>query len=129
MADTATNMAGGALLGQAFRHLAESRKNQHELNMANTKHIEQTKKSAEKRGGVWVRRVLIGAVVFAFLAAVLAAFFGQPVVLEHELGRNLLGIFKWEKLKYVVVDGVVILKENRPAFESAFGFYFGQAIK
>lgn len=123
------NMGGGALIGQTFRHLAEARKNQHALNMANAKHREQSMKAAESRGGVWVRRILIGAVVFAFLAAVLATFFGQPVVLEHELSRNFLGIIKWDKLKYVVVDGVVILKENRPAFESAFGFYFGQAIK
>ena len=129
MTDTVMNMGGGAVLGQAFRHLAESRKNQHNEKMAL---IDAREKSAEKasgRGGVWIRRILIGAVVFAFLAAVLAAFFGQPVVLEHELSRNFLGIMKWDKLKYVVVDGVVILKENRPAFESAFGFYFGQAIK
>lgn len=127
--DTVTNMAGGAVLGQAFRHLAEARKAQHDEKMALIGKREESMEKAASRGGTWLRRILIGAVVIAFLAAVFAAFFGQGVVLEHELNRNFLGIIKWDKLKYVAVDGVVILKENRTAFESAFGFYFGQAIK
>jgi hypothetical protein len=129
MTDTVTNMAGGAVVGQVFRHLAESRKQQHNEKMALIDKRESSMEAASTRGGTWLRRFLIGAVVIAFLAAVFAAFFGHGVVLEHELSRNFLGIIKWDKLKYVAVDGVVILKENRTAFEAAFGFYFGQAIK
>ena len=122
-------MTTGAIAGYIFRQIAESRKEKHKITMALAGKTEESMQKASGRGGVWVRRILIGAVVLAMLSAVIAGFFNQEVVLENEVTKNFLGVFKWDKLKYVTVDGVVILKENRTAFEQMIGFYFGQAIK
>lgn len=89
---------------------------------------EESMKNSDGRGGTWVRRILISIVAIAFVSAVVAAFFGKDVILEYELQRKIL-FFEWDKIKHVAVNGVVILKENRDAFESMVGFYFGQAIK
>jgi hypothetical protein len=124
-----TNMTAGAVAGFVFRQWAESKKQQHAVTMALAEKNEEGMEKAASRGGVWVRRILISAVVLAMLSAVVAGFLNQEVVLENEITKNFLGLFKWDKLKYVTVDGVVILKENRTAFEQMIGFYFGQAIK
>ena len=126
---TGNGITDGAVIGFVFRQWAESKKQQHNVTMAIANKKEESMDKASTRGGTWVRRILIGAVVFAMLSAVGGGFIDKDVVLENEVTRGFLGLFHWTKLKYETVNGIVILKENRTAFEQMIGFYFGQAIK
>jgi hypothetical protein len=128
MIDTATNMGISATAGFVFRQYAEAQKQRFKTMMAALNASEDSRKAAESRGGTWIRRCIISIVAVSFIAAVIAGFFDKDVVLESQLDRKIL-FFEWDVVKHHVVKGVVILKENRAAFESIVGFYFGQSIK
>jgi hypothetical protein len=128
MIDTATNMGISATAGFVFRQYAEAQKAKHSQMMAALDASEESKKNAESRVGIWIRRGLVALIGVAFIAAVIAGFVGKDVILEYELERKFL-FFEWDVIKHSVVSGVVILKENRSAFESIVGFYFGQSIR
>ncbi|MCH6256715.1 hypothetical protein MLD52_09165 [Puniceicoccaceae bacterium K14] len=128
--DDLTTMGISGSLGFLFRHITELRNDNRRNSQENQKSHEESKDAAAKRvGGTMMRRWIYALVAFAFISVIIAGFFKYPVVLEHQLDRNFLGIIHWEKIKYVTVNGVVMLKENRQAFLSLISFYLGQGVK
>lgn len=80
---------------------------------------------ASERGGVYVRRFLVGITFFAIIVApFILAFTSQGVSIAQD-SRGFLGLFggiKWE-----TVQGFVILPEVRQAAIAIVGFYFGSS--
>ena len=76
------------------------------------------------RGGVWVRRAIVGVILFAVVVApYILAYSNAGVTVFSEY--NLLGIIpvaKWETLQ-----GMVLLPEVRQSLLAIVGFYFGSS--
>jgi len=80
---------------------------------------------AAARGGVYVRRFLVGITFFAIIIApFILAFTSEGVSIAQE-SNGFLGLFK--SVKWDTVQGFVILPEVRQAAIAIVGFYFGSS--
>jgi hypothetical protein len=80
---------------------------------------------AAARGGVWMRRFITFAVIFAIvLAPFVFAFTGVGITIQSET-KGFLGLFK--SLEWATVQGFVILPEIRQTALAIVGFYFGSS--
>ena len=83
-------------------------------------------------GGPWIRRLIVAAVLFAvFIAPFCAAVFYPEVPIFYAYneaqGRWLGGLIgpAMEKLKYIEMNGLVVLPIHTQMAAAISGFYFG----
>ncbi len=97
---------------------------------------EVSRESARKfipPGGPIIRRAIVFTMLFTvFIAPVILAFFHLPVVYAYseEPGQILWGLFGGggiEKMKFVEMQGMVILPVHVHIASAISGFYFGTA--
>jgi hypothetical protein len=124
-------MLGGGLSGFIMRMIAAQAENQAKtveyMIRKQTKADSSADKAAE-RGGVWVRRVFVGFILFAvILAPFILSLLNTPVTIETEPRGGLLGLFGIGGSAWQSLDGFVLLPEVRQAMLAIVGFYFGSS--
>lgn len=93
---------------------------------------ESSRIRAASIGGPWVRRLIVSSVLFSVFVApfLVATYYPQvPVFYAYteEKGRWLFGLFgpAMEHLKYIRMDGLVILPIHTQMAAAISGYYFG----
>lgn len=121
-------MLGGGASGFIMKLIGTQVQNQaalFERMLAKQVAADDSAAKASERGGVWVRRFLVGITFFAIvLAPFVLAFTDQGVSIARE-SKGFLGLFggvKWD-----TVQGFVILPEVRQTALAIVGFYFGSS--
>lgn len=118
---------GGSISGFIMKFMATLAKNQasHFKMMLEAQGVaDDSHDRAEARGGVWVRRAIVGVILFAVVVAPYILSYsesGVTVFTEYKI----LGIFptaKWETLQ-----GMALLPEVRQSLLAIVGFYFGSS--
>lgn len=124
-------MLGGGVSGFVMKLIAaqtEAQARSFEMMIKKQVAADESADRAAGRGGVWVRRVFVGFILFAVIVApFILSLTSTPVTVEKE---GLGGIFKllgfgansWESLQ-----GFVLLPEVRQAMLAIVGFYFGSS--
>ena len=124
-------MLGGGVSGFVMKLIAaqtEAQARNFEMMIKQQVAADDSADRAAARGGVWVRRVFVGFILFAVIVApFILSLTSTPVTVEKE---GLGGIFKllglgagsWESLQ-----GFVLLPEVRQAMLAIVGFYFGSS--
>tara|TARA_B110001452_G_scaffold234776_1_gene213257 strand:+ start:1220 stop:1624 length:405 start_codon:yes stop_codon:yes gene_type:complete len=124
-------MLGGGVSGFVMKMIAaqaEAQSRNFEMMIQKQVAADQSADQASERGGVWVRRVFVGFILFAvILAPFILSLTSTTVTVEKE---GLGGFFKliglgaggWESL-----EGFVLLPEVRQAMLAIVGFYFGSS--
>jgi|GEM_PF-1850273 len=130
------NLLGGAIFGGLLKLWSKSMDNQRQIvemaiNKQEAKDASHDKASA--RGGPMARRFIVIVVMFTvFLAPfVLAALFPQvPIFYAYaEAGRGFWFLIpSVENLKFVRLDGFVLLPIHTQMASAIAGFYFGAGI-
>ena len=136
-------MLGSSVLGGVMKLMRNSQKaNQENMKMA----IERmaavsgaADKAAERdkfAGGPIVRRIIVCCTMIVFLFPTIHPLFQYwigseiPVhIAYYEEGRQILGLFGSlsDKMKYIKLDGIVVLPEFRHIIAAILGFYFGSS--
>lgn len=121
-------MLGGGVSGFVMKMIAAQSENQARLFERMIARQTIADKSADKaaaRGGVYMRRLITFAVIFAIvLAPFIFAFTSIGISVQQET-TGLLGFFKG--VKWSTVQGFVILPEIRQTALAIVGFYFGSS--
>lgn len=121
-------MLGGGVSGFVMKLIASQAESQTRLFERMLQRQALADDSADKaaaRGGVWMRRFITFAVIFAIvLAPFVFAFTGVGVTIQTET-KGFLGLFK--SLEWATVQGFVILPEIRQTALAIVGFYFGSS--
>ncbi len=121
-------MLGGGVSGFVMKLIASQAESQTRLFERMLQRQALADDSADKaaaRGGVWMRRFITFAVIFAIvLAPFVFAFTGVGVTIQSET-KGFLGLFK--SLEWATVQGFVILPEIRQTALAIVGFYFGSS--
>ncbi len=124
-------MLGGGVSGFVMKMIAaqaEAQSRNFEMMIQKQVAADQSANEAAQRGGVWVRRIFVGFILFAvIIAPFILSLTSTPVTVEKE---GLGGFFKligfgattWESL-----EGFVLLPEVRQAMLAIVGFYFGSS--
>ena len=124
-------MLGGGVSGFVMKMIAaqaEAQSRNFEMMIQKQVAADQSANEAAQRGGVWVRRIFVGFILFAvILAPFILSLTSTPVTVEKE---GLGGFFKliglgaggWQSL-----EGFVLLPEVRQAMLAIVGFYFGSS--
>jgi len=124
-------MLGGGVSGFVMKLIAaqaESQARNFEMMIKQQVAADDSADRSAARGGVWVRRIFVGFILFAVIVApFILSLTSTPVTVERE---GLGGIFKllglgegsWESLQ-----GFVLLPEVRQAMLAIVGFYFGSS--
>ena len=124
-------MLGGGVSGFVMKLIAaqaESQARNFEMMIKQQVAADDSADRAVDRGGVLVRRIFVGFILFAVIVApFILSLTSTPVTVEKE---GLGGIFKllglgagsWESLQ-----GFVLLPEVRQAMLAIVGFYFGSS--
>ena len=121
-------MFGGSVVGFIMKLVAAQQQNQaaqFEMMLKKQELADASADRAEARGGVWMRRLITTAVLFAIIIVpTVVAFTDVDVAIQKET-NGILGLFrgvKWEQ-----VSGYVILPEVRQTALAIVGFYFGSS--
>ena len=121
-------MLGGGASGFVMKLIAAQAESQTRLFERMLQRQTLADESADKaaaRGGVWMRRFITFAVIFAIvLAPFVFAFTGVGITIQSET-KGFLGLFK--SLEWATVQGFVILPEIRQTALAIVGFYFGSS--
>jgi hypothetical protein len=121
-------MLGGGVSGFVMKLIAAQAESQTRLFERMLQRQTLADESADKaaaRGGVWMRRFITFAVIFAIvLAPFVFAFTGVGITIQSET-KGFLGLFK--SLEWATVQGFVILPEIRQTALAIVGFYFGSS--
>ena len=121
-------MLGGGVSGFVMKMIAAQSENQARLFERMLQKQVASDDSADRasaRGGVYMRRLITAAVIFAIvLAPFVFAFTDIGVTLQTE-SKGFLGLFK--SLEWSTVQGFVILPEIRQTALAIVGFYFGSS--
>lgn len=121
-------MLGGGVSGFIMKMIAAQSENQARLfeQMITKQAVaDDSADRAAARGGVYMRRFITVAVVFAIvLAPFIFAFTSIGISVQHE-SAGLFGFFK--SLQWDTVQGFVILPEIRQTALAIVGFYFGSS--
>ena len=101
----------------------ELNKQKLEANVATQQLADESHDKASKRGGEWVRRLIVMVCLFGVVVApFLMAFMTQGVTVSEQ--KSLL-FFTWETWK--TLEGFVILPEIRTTLIAIVGYYFGSS--
>jgi hypothetical protein len=120
------SLLGGGAAGFIFKMMGVLIENQGALAGMALKNQEAADKSADaaakRSAGVWVRRLIVVAVVGAIVVAPI--YFAMKDVGVTVEAKKFLGVFGsgWKTLQ-----GYVVLPENRQAWLAILGFYFGSS--
>ena len=122
-------MLGGGVTGFVMKLIAAQVENQaRALDALERKQSlvdDSADRAAARTGGVWMRRLITTAVLFAIIIVpTVVAFTDVDVAIQKET-KGILGLFsgvKWEQ-----VSGYVILPEVRQTALAIVGFYFGSS--
>ncbi len=123
------SMLGGGMAGFLMRFIAAQSEAQaaalKQMIEAQSAADDSADRAAARSGGVWIRRAIVAAILFAVvLAPFVLSFFNIPVVVEGDgPWWDLLGVFGgWES-----VQGFILLPEVRQGMLAILGFYFGSS--
>ena len=123
------SMLGGGVAGFLMRFIAAQSEAQaaafKQMIDAQSAADDSADRAAARSGGVWIRRAIVAAILFAVvLAPFILSFFQVPVVVETEgPWWDVLGVFGgWE-----AVQGFILLPEVRQGMLAILGFYFGSS--
>ena len=136
-------MMGSSLIGGVFRFIRNSQQaNQENLKLAISR-IAAVAGAADKAaerdkftGGPMVRRLIVYCTMVVFLFPTIHPLFQHwigsdiPVhIAYYEEGRQIVGLFGSlsDKMKYIKLDGIVVLPEFRHIIAAILGFYFGSS--
>jgi len=101
----------------------ELNKQKLEANVATQQLADESHDKASKRGGEWVRRLIVMVCLFGVVVApFLMAFMSQGVTVSEQ--KSIL-FFTWETWK--TLEGFVILPEIRTTLIAIVGYYFGSS--
>jgi len=124
-------MLGGGVSGFVMKMIAaqaEAQSRNFEMMIQKQVAADQSANEAAQRGGVWVRRIFVGFILFAvILAPFILSLTSTPVTVEKE---GLGGFFKLIGLGaggWLSLEGFVLLPEVRQAMLAIVGFYFGSS--
>ena len=121
-------MLGGGVSGFVMKMIAHQSENQARLFERMIQKQVAADDSADRaagRGGVYMRRLITAAVIFAIvLAPFIFAFTEVGITLQSE-SKGFLGLFK--RLEWSTAQGFVILPEIRQTALAIVGFYFGSS--
>ena len=121
-------MLGGGVSGFVMKMIANQAENQSRLfeRMIQKQVLaDDSADRASARGGVYMRRFITAAVIFAIvLAPFIFAFTDVGITIQTE-SKGFLGLFK--SLQWSTVQGFVILPEIRQTALAIVGFYFGSS--
>ena len=121
-------MLGGGVSGFVMKMIAAQSENQARLFERMIQKQVTADESADRaaaRGGIYMRRAITFAVIFAIvLAPFIFAFTDIGVTLQTE-SKGFLGLFK--SLEWSTVQGFVILPEIRQTTLAIVSFYFGSS--
>lgn len=130
-------MAGGSIMGFAFRFMAErakDRQQQFEMLTGKVKMDEESRKSASKRDGDTgkvVRRLIVSAVLFGVvLAPFILALMGKSTIVEIDEVRSsfFFGLFGGgTETKFIELPSYLMVPEVRQSLMAIIGYYFGSA--
>ena len=131
-------MAGGAITGFVFRYMAERAKERsqlYEIALGTKKAQLESADAAAKRVpvefGKWVRRAIVICVLFGvILAPFILSLMGQSTIVQIEEtgGTFLFGLFGGgTEVKFVELQGYLMVPEVRQTLTAIIGFYFGNA--
>ena len=121
-------MLGGGVSGFVMKMIAHQSENQARLferMIARQTIADESADRALSRGGVYMRRFITAAVIFAIvIAPFIFAFTDVGITIQTE-SKGFLGLFK--SLEWSTVQGFVILPEIRQTALAIVGFYFGSS--
>tara|TARA_R110002153_G_scaffold193243_1_gene346623 strand:- start:817 stop:1212 length:396 start_codon:yes stop_codon:yes gene_type:complete len=121
-------MLGGGVSGFVMKMIAHQSENQARLferMIARQTIADDSADRASARGGVYMRRFITAAVIFAIvIAPFIFAFTDVGITIQTE-SKGFLGLFK--SLEWSTVRGFVILPEIRQTALAIVGFYFGSS--
>jgi hypothetical protein len=121
------SLLGGGLSGFIMKFIATMASNQanHFKMMLEAQGVaDDSHDRASARGGVWVRRAIVGVILFAVVVAPYILSYsdaGVSVLSEYKF-LGIIPVAKWETLQ-----GFVILPEIRTSLIAIIGFYFGSS--
>ena len=124
------SMLGGGVAGFLMRFIAAQSEAQaaafKQVIAAQSAADDSADKAAARTGGVWIRRSIVAAILFAVvIAPFILALVDVPVVVEGEAAW-------WDVLEvfgggWVEVKGFILLPEVRQGMLAILGFYFGSS--
>jgi hypothetical protein len=129
MTDELLGLGAGSTMGYVFKFIATMQQQQAAtveslIKKQNTADESADKAAKRSNDGVWVRRGIVGVILFAVVIVPFIMAF-QEAGLTIGMERNILGLFTTET--YKELSGMVILPEVRVALLSIIGFYFGSS--
>lgn len=129
MTDELLGLGAGSTMGYVFKFMATMQQQQaatveNLIKKQNTADESADKAAKRSNDGVWVRRGIVGVILFAVVIVPFIMAF-QEAGLTIGTERNILGLFTTET--YKELSGMVILPEVRVALLSIIGFYFGSS--
>ena len=124
-------MLGGGVSGFIMKMIASQAQSQARLleaTLVKQKAADVSASQAAVRGGVWVRRLFVGFILFAVIVApFILSLLNTPVTVEKEAAKGLLSFLGIGGGGWLSLDGFVILPEVRQAMLAIVGFYFGSS--
>jgi|13_taG_2_1085334.scaffolds.fasta_scaffold17230_3 hypothetical protein len=129
MTDELLGLGAGSTMGYVFKFMATMQQQQaatveNLIKKQNAADESADKAAKRSNDGVWVRRSIVGVILFAVVIVPFIMAF-QEAGLTIGMERNILGLFTTET--YKELSGMVILPEVRVALLSIIGFYFGSS--
>jgi hypothetical protein len=121
-------MLGGGVSGFVMKMIAaqaDSQARLFERMIARQTVADNSADKAAARGGIYMRRAITAAVIFAIVIAPFVFAFTDIGVSIQSESKGFLGLFK--RLEWSTVQGFVILPEIRQTALAIVGFYFGSS--
>lgn len=124
-------MLGGGISGFIMKLIAsqaEAQTRNFEMLLRKQEAADISADRASARGGVWIRRIFVGFVIFAvIIAPFILSLLNTPVTIEKNSAGGLLGFLGLNSTGWQSLDGFVLLPEVRQAMLAIIGFYFGSS--
>lgn len=124
-------MLGGGISGFIMKLIAsqaEAQTRNFEMLLRKQEAADISADRASARGGVWIRRIFVGFIIFAvIIAPFILSLLNTPVTIEKNSAGGLLGFLGLNSTGWQSLDGFVLLPEVRQAMLAIIGFYFGSS--
>ena len=120
-------LGGSAVLGFVFKFISNMQQDSYKQKMAMLGAVEDSKKAAEARGGVWIRRFIV-IVLMGILATIATGVGAEPtnIVTVHPQTSYFWGLFTMEGATRVTeIVGGMYDETIRISILSIIGYYFG----